>query len=123
LLHGCRTRCRDSGHAPHAAAFEIGNSLTLSALHSASTDDSRGAPLAAGIAEMKTATRLQFSGLTKAIARATGWALVTMAVGLMLVILFGSPLAASSPSSNDLPGTSHKTKSGPWGSRPVSVRV
>jgi hypothetical protein len=72
---------------------------------------------------MKIATRLQFSTLRKAVARATGWALVTMAVGLILVILFGSPLAASSPSSYDLPGSSPKTKTGPWGSRPVSVRV
>jgi Na+/glutamate symporter len=72
---------------------------------------------------MKIATRLQLSTLMKAIARATGWAMVTMTVGLILVILFGSPLAASSPSSNDLPGSSYKNKTGPWGSRPVAVRV
>jgi hypothetical protein len=42
---------------------------------------------------------------------------------LTLVILFGSPLAASSPSSYDLPGSSPKIKPGPWGSRPISVRV
>jgi hypothetical protein len=92
-------------------------------LREASTDDYSGASLANEMSEMKTATRLQFSGFMKAIARASGWALVTMAVGLTLVILFGSPLAASSPSSYDLPGSSPKIKPGPWGSRPISVRV
>jgi hypothetical protein len=92
-------------------------------LYGASTDDYSGALLAKKMREMKTATRLQFSSFTTAIARASGWALVTMAVGLMLVILFGSPLAASSPSSYDLPGSSPKVKPGPWGYRPISVRV
>jgi len=40
----------------------------------------------------------------KGIARAAAWAVVTITIGLILVVLFGSPLAASSPSSNDLPG-------------------
>lgn len=73
---------------------------------------------------MKTATGLQISTLMKAVTRAGAWALVTMMVGLILVILFGSPLAASSSASpNDLPGSSPKVKPGPWGYRPVSVRV
>jgi hypothetical protein len=72
---------------------------------------------------MKTATRLQISALTRGFARAAAWAVLTMTIGLILVILFGSPLAASSPSSYDLPESSPKTKTGPWGSRPVSVRV
>ena len=72
---------------------------------------------------MKTATRLQFSGLIKGFARATAWAVVTMTVGLILVILFGSPLAASSASPNDLPGSSHKKETGPWVYPPVMVGV
>jgi len=72
---------------------------------------------------MKTATRLQISGLLKGIARAAAWAVVTVTIGLILVILFGSPLAASSPSSNDLPGSSHKKETGPWVYPPVIVGV
>jgi len=72
---------------------------------------------------MKTETRLQFSAVMKATGRAAAWALVTMMVGLILVILFGSPLAASSPSSNDLPGSSHKKETGPWVYPPVVVGV
>ena len=74
---------------------------------------------------MKTATRLQFPSLVKGIARAGAWAVLTLMVGLIVVILFGSPLAASSPSSNDLPGSSetHKTKTGPWVYPPVEVGV
>jgi hypothetical protein len=73
--------------------------------------------------EMKTETRLQFSTVMRAAARAAAWGMVTMMVGLILVILFGSPLAASSPASYDLPGSSPTIKPGPWGVRPVSVRV
>lgn len=59
----------------------------------------------------------------KGVARATAWAVVTMTVGLILVILFGSPLAASSSSPNDLPGSSHKKETGPWVYPPVMVGV
>ena len=60
----------------------------------------------------------------KGVARAGGWALLTLMVGLIVVILFGSPLSASSsPSSNDLPGRSPSYKTGPWEYPPVRVRV
>ena len=60
----------------------------------------------------------------RAMARGGAWLLLTMTVGLILVILFGSPLAASSSNSpNDLPGTSYEKKPGPWGITPVRVRV
>ena len=59
----------------------------------------------------------------KGIARAAAWAVVTITIGLILVVLFGSPLAASSPSSNDLPGSSHKKETGPWVYPPVIVGV
>jgi hypothetical protein len=60
----------------------------------------------------------------KTVARAAAWAVVTMTAGLILVILFGSPLAAaSSTSPNDLPGTSHKKETGPWVYPPVIVGV
>ena len=75
---------------------------------------------------MKTATRLQFPSLVKGIARVGAWAVLTLMVGLIVVILFGSPLAASSsPSSNDRPGSSetHKSKTGPWVYPPVEVGV
>jgi hypothetical protein len=59
----------------------------------------------------------------KRIARAAAWAVVMMTVGLILVILFGSPIAAASSSPNDLPGTSHKKETGPWVYPPVFVGV
>ena len=59
----------------------------------------------------------------KCVARAAAWAVVTMTVGLILVILFGSPLSASSASPNDLPGASHKKETGPWVYPPVIVGV
>jgi hypothetical protein len=72
---------------------------------------------------MKTATRLQFSALMKGIGRAAAWTALTMTIGLILVILFGSPLAASSPTPNDRPTSSDKRKAGPWVYPPVTVRV
>jgi hypothetical protein len=72
---------------------------------------------------MKTGTRLQFSSLMKRVARAAAWAVVTMAVGLILVMLFGNPLPASAASSKDLPGASHKKETGPWVYPPVIVGV
>jgi hypothetical protein len=74
---------------------------------------------------MKTATRLQFPSLMKGVARAGAWAVLTLMVGLIVVILFGSPLSAfSSPSSNDLPGSSPSShKTGPWVYPPVQVGV
>jgi hypothetical protein len=113
---------RSGTDRPYASS-EIGFPLTDSMLHGASTDEYSGAALATRITEMKTETRLQFSAVMKATGRAAAWALVTMMVGLILVILFGSPLAASSPTSYDLPGSSPTPKPGPWGIRPVIVRV
>jgi hypothetical protein len=72
---------------------------------------------------MKTATRLQFSTLVKSIARTAAWAVVTLSIGLLLVILFGSPLTASAPTANDLPGSSHPKETGPWIYPPVIVGV
>jgi hypothetical protein len=72
---------------------------------------------------MKTATRLQFSALMKGFARAAAWAVVTVTVGVILVILFGSPLSASSSSPDDLPGSSQKKETGPWVYPPVMVSV
>jgi hypothetical protein len=73
---------------------------------------------------MKSATRLQFPSLIKGVARAGAWAVLTLMVGLIMVILFGSPLAASSsPSSNDLPGSGRSYKTGPWVYPPVQVGV
>jgi hypothetical protein len=45
--------------------------------------------------DMKSATRLQFSRAGKILLRAAGWAAVTMVLGLMLSLLTGRPLAAS----------------------------
>jgi hypothetical protein len=73
---------------------------------------------------MKTAIRLQFPRLMKGVARAGAWAMLALMVGLIVVILFGSPLSAfSSPSSNDLPRSSPSYKTGPWVYPPVRVRV
>lgn len=72
---------------------------------------------------MKTATRLQFSTLVTSMARTAAWAVVTMSIGLLLVILFGSPLTASAPTANDLPGSSHPKETGPWIYPPVIVGV
>jgi hypothetical protein len=73
---------------------------------------------------MKTGTRLQFSSLMKGVARAAGWAVVTLTAGLILAILFGSPLSESSSSSrDDLPGASHEKETGPWVYPPALVGV
>lgn len=72
---------------------------------------------------MKTESRLQFSRFGRGLARATAWVAVTMALGLILVIMFGSPLAASTTEST-LPGKHDiKEKTGPWVYRNISIHV
>jgi hypothetical protein len=72
--------------------------------------------------DMKSATRLQFSRAGKILLRAAGWAAVTMVLGLMLSLLTGRPLAASTSTVPSSPGD-HIRKTGPWIYQPVSYRV
>ena len=72
---------------------------------------------------MKSATRLQFSKAGRIVVRATGWVAVTMVVGLMLSMLTGRPLAASTSTVPASPGGDHPRKTGPWVYQPVSYRV
>jgi hypothetical protein len=64
---------------------------------------------------MKSGIGLQFSILGKQLARAAAWLAVTMTLGLILAVLFGPPLAASTPIERPSPGEQHfKQKDGPW---------
>ena len=73
--------------------------------------------------DMKSATRLQFSKAGRIVLRAAGWVAVTMVLGLMLSILTGRPLTASTSTVPSLPGGDHSRKTGPWVYQPVSYRV
>jgi hypothetical protein len=73
---------------------------------------------------MRIATRLQFSTFGKRAVRAAAWVALTLAVGLMLAILFTPQLAVSGPTEATSPGGHQiKQKSGPWVYRSVSTPV
>jgi len=64
---------------------------------------------------MKSGIGLQFSILGQQLARGAAWLAVTMTLGLILVVLFGRPLAASTPPERTSPDEQHfKQKDGPW---------
>jgi hypothetical protein len=73
---------------------------------------------------MKTAIGLQFSTHAMRLVRAAGWVGVTMAFGLILVMLFGGQKTASTSREPVAPGGQHfKQKTGPWVYVSVSTRV
>ena len=72
---------------------------------------------------MKTDIGLQFSLVVRRVARAAGWVAVTMALGLILDIVCGRPVAALTPSEVTSPGTDHTKKTGPWIYMPDLTRV
>jgi hypothetical protein len=73
---------------------------------------------------MKSDIGLQFSILGKQLVRAAAWLAVTMALGMILVLLFGRPVAASTPTEPTSPRQQHfKQKGGPWGYKIFSTRV
>ena len=72
---------------------------------------------------MKSEIGLQFSTVVRGIVRTAGWVALTVAVGLILVIACGSPLAAFAPAAVTAPGTDHVKKTGPWVYMPIDTRV
>jgi len=73
---------------------------------------------------MNSATRLQFSTVAKRAVRAAAWVAVTLALGLMLAILFTPELAASGSTKTTPPGGQQiKEKTGPWVYRSYSTPV
>ena len=74
--------------------------------------------------EMKSEIGLQFLILGRQLVRAAAWVAVTMALGLILMTMFGRPLAASTPFEATSPGGHHGNwKSAPLGYKNPSVRV
>jgi hypothetical protein len=72
---------------------------------------------------MKSATGLRFSAFARVIARVAGWAAVTMTLALILAILAGRPLVASTPAKPASPEKHHNNLTGPWIYQPVSFRA
>ena len=73
---------------------------------------------------MRIATRLPFSTFGKRAVRAAAWVALTLAVGLILAILFTPQLTASGPKEATSPGGHQiKQKSGPWVYRSFSTPV
>ena len=69
---------------------------------------------------MKSEIGSQFSLVARHVARVAAWVATVVALGLILVIVFGRPLAAST---NTAPGTDQIKKTGPWVYLPVHTRV
>jgi hypothetical protein len=73
---------------------------------------------------MKTEIGLQFSTLGKRVARAAAWVVLTMALGMILAIMVGRPVAASTPFEATSPDGHHsKWKTAPLGYKNPSIRV
>jgi hypothetical protein len=73
---------------------------------------------------MKTEIGLQFLNFGRRVARAAAWVAVTMALGMILAIMVGRPVAASTPfdaTSSD--GHHSKWKTAPLGYKNPSIRV
>ena len=74
--------------------------------------------------EMKSEIGLQFLIFGRRVARAAAWVAVTMALGMILALMFGRPVAASTPFEATSPGGHHGNwKSAPLGYKNPSVRV
>jgi hypothetical protein len=73
---------------------------------------------------MKSAIGLRFSIVGRHVLRAAAWVAVTIALGMILATLLGSPLAASGATKPAAPGGREiKEKLGPWVYRNMSVPV
>lgn len=74
---------------------------------------------------MKSAIGLQFLTVARRTARAGAWLVLSMAVGLILVILFGRPDPASTSFAPASPAGHQniKSKTGPWAYGSLSTRV